>query len=191
MFQEAIRLSSHVIAKDPAQFASQVVGRLLPHRDQTVVREFAASHAEGAPRPWLRLLHPTLHPPGTPLIRTLEGHSDLVDGVAVSPNGRRAVCASRDKTLKVWDLETGRELRTLQGHSSWVDGVAVSPFSTSRRLHEMDGVRAGCDSNQNGFADRNRSQIGQLPRNRLRPCFNQFSGDVIDALWGTPVTLLG
>jgi WD40 repeat protein len=47
--------------------------------------------------------------------------------VAVSPDGRRAVSASHDETLKVWDLETGRELRTLQGHSSSVFGVVVSP----------------------------------------------------------------
>jgi WD40 repeat protein len=30
-------------------------------------------------------------------------------------------------TLKVWDLDTGRELRTLQGHSGGVNGVAISP----------------------------------------------------------------
>ena len=41
----------------------------------------------------------------------------LVNGVAVSPDGRRAVSASSDNTLKVWDLETGEELRTLAGHS--------------------------------------------------------------------------
>ena len=38
--------------------------------------------------------------------------------VAVTPDGQRAVSASKDKTLKVWDLESGRELRTLEGHSS-------------------------------------------------------------------------
>ena len=41
----------------------------------------------------------------------------LVNGVAVSADGRRAVSASDDKTLKVWDVESGRELRTLKGHS--------------------------------------------------------------------------
>ena len=40
-----------------------------------------------------------------------------VNGVAVSGDGRRAVSASADKTLKVWDVESGRELRTLEGHS--------------------------------------------------------------------------
>jgi WD40 repeat protein len=47
--------------------------------------------------------------------------------VAVTADGERAVCASIDKTRKVWDLETGRALRTLEGHSSYVRGVAVTP----------------------------------------------------------------
>jgi hypothetical protein len=127
LIHEAMRLSAHVIAKDGSQFASQVVGRLLLLRDDPAVREFADSLVKGAPRPWVRLLRPTLHPPGTPLIRTLEGHTSSVTGVAVSPDGRRAVSASSDNTLKVWDLESGGELRTLQGHTASVNGVAVSP----------------------------------------------------------------
>jgi WD40 repeat protein len=64
--------------------------------------------------------------PKPALLRTLEGHSFLVHGVAVSADGRRAVSASQDHTLKVWDVESGRELRTLQGHSREVNDVAVS-----------------------------------------------------------------
>jgi WD40 repeat protein len=37
----------------------------------------------------------------------LEGHTSWVNGINVSPNGRRAVSASWDKTLRVWDIETG------------------------------------------------------------------------------------
>jgi WD40 repeat protein len=40
-----------------------------------------------------------------PEVRTLEGHSGTVNGVRVSPDGRRAVSASSDRTLRVWDLE--------------------------------------------------------------------------------------
>ena len=46
--------------------------------------------------------------------------------MAVTADGKRAVSASEDKTLKVWDLETGRALCTLEGHSAYVDGVAVT-----------------------------------------------------------------
>lgn len=46
--------------------------------------------------------------------------------MAVSGDGRVAVSASADNTLKVWDTKNGRELRTLAGHQVDVDGVAVS-----------------------------------------------------------------
>ena len=46
--------------------------------------------------------------------------------MALREDGRRAVSASSDKTLKVWDVETGRELRTLFGHTNWVTGVVLS-----------------------------------------------------------------
>ena len=44
----------------------------------------------------------------------------------MTPDGKRAVSASVDKTLKIWDLETGGELRTLAGHTSGVSSVAVT-----------------------------------------------------------------
>jgi WD40 repeat protein len=56
----------------------------------------------------------------------VQGHSNWVNGVAVTPDGQRAVSASSDKTLKVWDLKTGRKLCTLKGHSASVDDVAVT-----------------------------------------------------------------
>jgi WD40 repeat protein len=43
------------------------------------------------------------------------------------PDGRHVVSGSMDYTLKVWDLETGREVHTLAGHESWVQAVAVTP----------------------------------------------------------------
>jgi WD40 repeat protein len=60
------------------------------------------------------------------MLRTLKGHSASVNGVAVTQDGKRAVSASADHTLKVWDLDTGRMLRTLEGHSASVNGAAVT-----------------------------------------------------------------
>jgi hypothetical protein len=126
LIRGAVRLSSHVIGPDPRQFASQLVGRLLPHQVLPAVQQLTYSLIRAAPRPWLRPFAPALDPPGTALLRTLSGHSWGLSGVAVSGDGRRAVSASDDSTLKVWDLETGRELRTLAGHSGPVLGVALT-----------------------------------------------------------------
>ena len=47
--------------------------------------------------------------------------------VAIAPDGRTALSGARDKTLKLWDLATGKELRTFTGHSDGVTGVAIAP----------------------------------------------------------------
>ncbi|MEG3972674.1 WD40 repeat domain-containing protein [Microcoleus sp. T2B6] len=57
---------------------------------------------------------------------TLKGHSERVNAVAVTADGKQAISASSDKTLKVWDLTTGDEIFTLEGHSRSVNAVAVT-----------------------------------------------------------------
>jgi hypothetical protein len=127
LIRSTVRLSAQVIDRAPRQFVSQLVGRLLPHRGIPAIRQFIHEIHAGAPKPWLRPLYAALIPPGTGLLRTLEGHSDYVHSVAVTPDGKRAVSASNDNTLKVWDLETGQALRMLQADSYYVYGMAVTP----------------------------------------------------------------
>ena len=59
--------------------------------------------------------------------RALRRPLSPVYSVAVFPDGRRVVSASGDKTLKVWDVETGKCVATLEGHRWEVFGVAVVP----------------------------------------------------------------
>ena len=58
---------------------------------------------------------------------TLKGHAGRVHSVAYSPDGKRLISGSADKTVKVWDAQTGQEVRTLQGHTDSVSSVAFSP----------------------------------------------------------------
>jgi len=59
--------------------------------------------------------------------RTLEGHQTIVESIAISPDGKTLASASADKTIKLWELASGRNISTFTGHNDIVDGVAFSP----------------------------------------------------------------
>ncbi|MEG4076062.1 hypothetical protein QUA30_24820, partial [Microcoleus sp. Pol14C2] len=77
--------------------------------------------------PWLRPLKANLERANEGALRTLIGHSDWVYAVAIAPDGKTAISASWDNTLKIWDTETDLELKTLTGHSASVTAVAIAP----------------------------------------------------------------
>ena len=47
---------------------------------------------------------------------TLTGHLGEVTSVAYSPDGKHIVSGSADKTVKVWDSQTGKEVNVLFCH---------------------------------------------------------------------------
>ena len=58
---------------------------------------------------------------------TLKGHTNLVNRVVFSPDGKRMVSASLDGTVKVWDPKTGDKILDLAGHKAPVRTAAYSP----------------------------------------------------------------
>ncbi|HYR86543.1 MAG TPA: TIR domain-containing protein [Terriglobia bacterium] len=133
--QSAISLAAHVVSRDPAQLAGQLLGRLAePHG--LLHLEAPVRHAE------LRPLQATLSSVGGCLVRTLAGHTRPVYAVAVTADGRRAVSASSDRTLKVWDLASGIELLTLTADTRavaiMVDGLRAITASDDQALRLWD-----------------------------------------------------
>lgn len=58
--------------------------------------------------------------------KSLHGHNHFVSDVVVSSDGQFALSGSWDKTLRLWDLNTGQTTRTFKGHTKDVLSVAFS-----------------------------------------------------------------
>jgi len=60
-------------------------------------------------------------------ILAMLGHTDRLRSIAFSPDGRRVVTTSQDRTARLWDASTGRESLVLRGHEDLVSCAAFSP----------------------------------------------------------------
>jgi len=56
----------------------------------------------------------------------MKGHSEPAYSCSISVDNRLIVSASGDKTVKVWDADSGIILRTLEGHTNSVISCAIS-----------------------------------------------------------------
>jgi WD40 repeat protein len=68
-------------------------------------------------------------PDNTGEVDPLEGASNQVNGAAFSADRRRALLASADKSVRLHDVEAGRDVRRFVGHTASVWSVAFSPDS--------------------------------------------------------------
>jgi WD40 repeat protein/serine/threonine protein kinase len=57
----------------------------------------------------------------------LRGHSGKVTGVVFSPDGKRLASGSADRTVKIWDPATGKEMASFKGHTDAITCVVFSP----------------------------------------------------------------
>ena len=62
-----------------------------------------------------------------PVTAALKGHGGAVTGIAVTPDGGRALSAGFDYTLLLWDLAGASPPRRLEGHEAAVAAVAMFP----------------------------------------------------------------
>jgi len=64
--------------------------------------------------------------------KSLTGHNHFVQDVVISSDGQFALSASWDKTLRLWDLNTGTTTRRFVGHTN--DVLSVSFSADNRQI---------------------------------------------------------
>ena len=101
------------------------------HRSSTSGQVFALTAsgelftlAEGQSQAWRQVALPA--PEGPPAEPVILRHPDNVRVAKFSPDGRKVLTASGDKSARLWDVETGKELRVFVGHAAQISSASFS-----------------------------------------------------------------
>ena len=90
--------------------------------------------------------------------KTLEGHVHDVNFL-IKINKYQIASASRDETLKIWDIITGKCLKTLEGHSASVyflvkiNEKTIASASYDKRIKIWDIITGNCLKTLEGHSD--------------------------------------
>ncbi|KAF8835169.1 WD40 repeat-like protein, partial [Paxillus ammoniavirescens] len=59
-------------------------------------------------------------------LKTMLGHEKIIRRIAYFPGGERVVSCSDDKTVRIWDVEKGKQEGSSMAQEGWIDGLAVT-----------------------------------------------------------------
>ena len=106
----------------------------------------------------------------TPRLVTQVGHSQGIETLAFSPDGKSVASGSSDSNIILWDVASGRELRAFSGHTEKVTSVAFSPDGTMV-------VSASSDNTVKLWAVASGQLLNTLDKNLKLARFVAFSPD--------------
>ena len=65
--------------------------------------------------------------PSVNVYHTFNGHSNQINSIVFSPDGKSIATGSIDATVRLWGIAERRQLEVFTGHSGQIDSVAFSP----------------------------------------------------------------
>jgi WD40 repeat protein len=57
---------------------------------------------------------------------TYDGHKDKVQGLAWTPDGTKIVSAGKEKSIKIWNASTGKDVSSINATGEWVSALILS-----------------------------------------------------------------
>ncbi len=149
---DTLHLACAVLERDSEQLASQLIGRLhdLVAADVPVAPgdppkyPFLKSLLRDAQKSSARALIPSrtcLIAPGGILFDIMSGHAGPVTAVVTTSDGHHAVTTSKDNTLKLWELKTGRVKRTITGVGTNVRSVRLALSNSAAITSDKKHIR--------------------------------------------------
>jgi WD40 repeat protein/serine/threonine protein kinase len=73
-------------------------------------------------------------------VRNFIGHTETVNSVSLSVDGKLGLSGSHDQTLRLWELATGRCIRTFEGHTKPVFAVSLGANCRYALSGSLDGT---------------------------------------------------
>lgn len=115
--------------------------QVIPEKSRTLLWILAGMVALGvgaiAPLVWRGLerspnIAAQSQPQSAPLVevsqlKALTGHTGPINALLLKSDSKTLISGSEDKTIRLWDLETGKEIKQLQGHASFINALVLSP----------------------------------------------------------------
>ncbi len=149
--------------------------------------------------------------PCDPVRMVLEGHEDMVTTLALSPDGRQLLSGSLDKTVRVWDLGSVRELgrmpdqhacvrddgsgsprrlaplATLEGHANRINCLRWTPCGSAAISSSTDSTLRLWDTGRKVCLSEMKghgSLVSSIDISKDGAICASASGDAVCKLWG-------
>ncbi|XP_059150871.1 uncharacterized protein LOC131937445 isoform X2 [Physella acuta] len=137
VISEVLQLSRKALMRDPRQLGSQIVGRLQriitadapkspgdPKKFPTLLVLLSAAKQSSLP-----VLIPSttcLSEPGGMMYDVMSGHTAPVTALTLTTDGLRVLTASRDRTIKLWDIRSGKVLKSMKDQGSDISVIRTA-----------------------------------------------------------------